>query len=292
MHLHAHFHRLTARAQMILMLVLLTLSAVFIVLHGVRVRQMKEVGLPAALALPQIEKRLDVLKEQAEVMQLQQSVSDGSNSEQLHVYVLPDEPRLDRLLATFDALFEALRQGTSLTTVSAVHVGDTVAASRDASLTMTPVSFEADVNEEGLHSLFLFTDVSGLLTVGDAFTPEEQSLLLSLTEQENPAAVTALESFLSQTLLTYAQDPKHSEEQLLKSFTSDSFTEALHTIARESRLREVTRLFSGNFLSVIEARKLWPLRFLTVAKADIEDRGNNQFHIAVTFTAYGRQAKH
>lgn len=280
------------RTRLLLSLMLLALSCTLIFLHGVRVRQMKEIGLPAALALPHIERRLDILKEQAEIMQLQQSVSVGSKKEQLHAYVLPTAPKIDRFLATLDALFDSLRRASTLTAVSAVRVGGTVPVSSvDQHFTLMPVSFEVDVNEEGLRSLFLFSDISGLLTVGDALSHEEQALLLSLTEQENPAAISALENFLSESLIAYAHDPKQSQEQLLKSFSSESFAQALRTITRKSRLQEVTRVFNGDFLRAIDAQVLWPLRYLEVAKADIKDNGNNQFHVALTLLAYGRQAK-
>jgi hypothetical protein len=281
MHLVTHWHRLRPREQLILAVVLLALAAVFIFLHGLRIQQMRETGLPAALALPQVEKRIAVLQAQDDVMQLQQSVGGGSALEQLHTQVLPAEGGLDRLLSAFDALFDTLKKQHMLLRVSALHVGQTQG-------TVTPVTFETDVNEEGLRELLLFCDLAGLMTVSDALTAQEQQLLLQLTEDENPAAVTALEAFLGTDLLTYARDPRGVTQQLLKSFSSENFEQTVLSITQQSHLQEATRLLGGSLQDVFAANKLWPVRFLTVSHVDIVDRENGTFHVSLELQAHGR----
>ncbi len=286
--------RVYLHGQMFLSAIFLGLSAQLLMLHVADVRAMRDVGLPAALSLPDAQRRMSILKEQSDVAQLQASVVGGSSEEMLHMYVLPDQNSLDRILATIDLLMTELQKQGQLSGLSPVHVGDSadvtiVSAHNDsAHFTKTPINFEADVDEQGLKTLFLFQDLSGLLTISDALTGTEESTLLHLTEQENPAAVTALETFLSTDLLSYANDPQGVEDQLLKSFTSDTFEQSLHAIIQESPLQDVQQLLSSPFGHALQTQKLWPLRFIMPTKTSLADKGNGRLHVALTWEAYNR----
>ncbi len=287
------FRRPSLRMQYLLSAMLLGLSIQLLTLHTDTVRDMRDIGLPAALALPAIQHRMDILKEQTEMAELQTSISGNPNEEMLKMYVLPNDTALERLLATLDAVTLQLRREGNLQTLSAVEVGEAtpVDVSTDdgpVTYTKTAINFEADVTEKGLESLFLFQELSGYLTVSDALTPEQQSNLLHLTEQENPAAVTALEAFLATDLLTYAKAPQRVEDQLFKSFSSDSFMQTVRGVIQQSSLTRIAPLLSGSVGSMLEAQKLWPLRFLMPVKSAIRQTAEGQYHIAVMWEAYSR----
>lgn len=259
-------------------------SGMLLWMHSVSVREMREIGLPAALALPRIEKRMEILKEQNEIAELQASLRGGSEEERLHVYVLPAEEDIDRLLATFDVLFSYLEQKRLLHTVSAVEVGEQAPVSEG--LSALPVSFEATVTRPGMEDLLLFTELSGLLTVSDALTQEDIDALLALTEQENPASVAALEHFLATDLLRYAEEPRPYEEQLRKSF-SPAAEETLRVLLDAESLRRARDLF-GAMAPVLRQQNLWPLRLLTVESAASQDAGDGLVRVALTLRAYVR----
>ena len=286
--------RVLLHLQMILAVMFLGLSVQLLALYVDDVRAMRDVGLPAALSLPDIQRRMGILKEQSDVAQLQASVVGGSSEEMLDMYVLPDESELDRLLATVDLLTTELQKQGQLSGLTPVNIGESAdvsvnsAHNSSAHFTKIPVNFEADVNEEGLKTLLLFQDLAGLLTISDALTKEEQSTLLNLTEQENPAAVTALETFLSTDLLSYVNNPKLAEEQLLKSFNSDTFEQSLHAIMKESPLHDVQALLLSSFGKALQTQKLWPLRFIIPTKTSLADKGDGLFHVAFMWEAYHR----
>ncbi len=287
-------HRLGLRVEYLLSALFLGLSIQLLTLHVSDVRAMRDVGLPAALALPSIEHRMSVLKEQSEVAQLQASIVGDSTEEMLHMYVLPSDTATDRLLATLDTLTTELRRQGMLSSLSPIHTGDAIsvemmdAQKKTATFSKIPVTFEADVTGKGLQTLFLFQNVSGLLTVSDVLTSDEQSALLRLTEEENPAAITALETFLGTDLLSYAQSPDLVENQLFKSFSSDSFTQTFHSLIGQSSLGSVASLLSGPIGHALQRDKLWPLRFLVPVDSAIRQIDTDQFHVALHWEAYNR----
>lgn len=288
--------RLGLRLEYLLSALFLGLSIQLLTLHVADVRSMRDVGLPAALALPSIEHRMNVLKEQSEVATVHASIMGDSTEEMLHMYVLPSDTALDRLLATLDTLTTELRRQGALSTLSPIETGETVEVNvtgsngQTAHFTKTPINFEADVSEEGLKTLFLFQDLSGYLTISDVLTPDEQSALLHLTEQENPAAVTALETFLSTDLLSYAQSPDLVDNQLFKSFSSDAFTQTFRSITAQSSLDRIASLLSGPLGHALQRDKLWPLRFLMPVKSAVREIEKGQFHVAVTWEAYNKSS--
>jgi hypothetical protein len=254
-------------------------SALLLWLHSASVRDMREVGLPAAMALPNIEKRMEILKEQNEVAQLQAALRGGSTEEMLNVYVIPGEEEIDRLLATFDVFFTYLEQKRLLSAVSGVHVGEMV----DGAL---PVSFDATVTEQGFSDLLLFADLAGILTVSDALTQRDIDTMLAATEQENPASVAALEHFLATDLLRYSEEPRPYEEQLRKSF-SGAAEPALRSMLDAPRLQRARSIFK-DLAPVLRQQNLWPLRLLTVEKASSSSAGGGMMRVELQLNAYVR----
>lgn len=274
--------------------VMLSLSLGLLVSQANRVRAMRDVGLPAALAIPAMEHRMSILKEQAETATVQAALGGGSSEELLHMYVLPQEHALDRVLNVLDTLTTSLAQKKQLQHLSPVQVSDTenrtmtLPSGETASVTITPLTFEADLNADGLASLSLFLKLSGLLTVGDALTSDQQSSLLQLTEEENPAAVAALEMFLGTDLLSYARAPKAVEDQLLQSFASQTAGSSVTDVLRHSLLQDVSTLLSGSFGQTLLAEKLWPLPFIMPGTIDLSEGQDGFTHVKVNVEAYGR----
>lgn len=260
-------------------------SAALLWMHAGAVRDMREVGLPAAIALPQMEKRIALLQEQNEIAEVQAEVRGGSQLDLLHLYVLPQEDDIDRLLATFDVVFSYLEQKRLLTSFSDIRIGEREDVSEGVQ--SLPITFEADLTPDGLKQLLLFTDISGLLTVGDLLSQDDIDAALALTEQENPAAIAALEQFLSTDLLRYAEEPKPYEEQLKKSFVSPASETALMNFFYSDELREAKELMK-DLGPILREQKMWPSRLLTVDTAAYRDAGNGLVHVAMTLSAYVR----
>lgn len=290
----SHIHGFHLRTKFILAGALLVGSAGLLMMHVKRVGDMRDVGLPAALTIPALEQRMEILKEQADVAQLQASVNGSSSAEMLRMYVMPSADNLERLLGTIDALSASLRSAGDLSSMSAVTVGEgtsktiTLDDGSTSQVTLTPVTFDADVSEQGMKTLFLFEQVSGLFTVGDALTPDEQATLLRLTEDENPAAVTSLEAFLSTDLFTYARDPQQIENKLLQSFTTAAFADSIRSITRESKLPAAAELLGGAVGQSLVRQKLWPLRFLTSSNAAFTQKSEKTYRVSVTWEAVSR----
>jgi len=278
MNLLAALRRLPPVASLLAAVTLLSTSMLLIALHARSVRDMSEIGLPAALALPQIEKRAEILAEQNEIAQLQAALRGGSMEEMVRVYVLPEKEEVDRLLAMFDVLFAYLEQKKMLTDFSAVEVGEVTEGA-------LPVSFEVTVTQQGMADMLLFTELSGLLTVSDALTQEDIDTMLSVTEQENPASVAALEHFLATDLLRYSEEPRPYEEQLRKSF-SPAAENALRSMFDVPRLRRARDLYS-EMAPVLRQQNLWPLRLVTVEKASAVTEGG-MVRLSLTLNAYIR----
>lgn len=263
---------------------LMVVSAFLLWLHSATVRDMREIGLPAAVEIPRIEQRMAILREQNEVAQLQAALRGGSQEELMRVYALPTEADADRLLATFDVLFSYLEQTGDLSWFSAVSVGETV---EHDELTAMPVTFEAVLTPAGVTELELFLRLSGFMTVSDALGADGIAALLDLSERENPASVAALEHFLSTDLLRYSEDPRPYEEQLRRSF-SPAAEEVLRAAFDSTDLRNARTLF-GNLAPVLRSQELWPLRMLTLKGASYETRADGDIQATYEIEAWARK---
>ena len=256
-----------------------------------QIREVKDVALPAALALPSLEKRLFVLQEQTELGELQEAIGNGSQDEKVRMYILPPQDEIDRLIQTFDLFLRRWQQKRIVTHVTPLSVGSASGVTLDGTdepLFATPVSFEADVTPEGLDQLLLFIDFAGNLTVNDALDETARGELLRLTEEENPAAVTALEHFLSADLLSYVKDPGGTERQLLRAFTSNTFADGFRQVIAGSLLPKAEGLFSDDILSAMDADKLWPIRMLRIKGFSVTPVTDTQSHVSLSLEAISR----
>lgn len=269
----------------------LMLSGLLMYSFAQQIRDVKEVALPAALALPQLEKRLIILKEQTELGELQEALGNGSQDEKVRMYVLPPHDEIDRLIQTFDLFLGLWQQKRIVTHVSPLKVGTASGVTLDGAdepLFATSVSFEADVTPEGLDQLLLFVRLAGSLTVNDALDESARTELLRLTEEENPAAVTALEQFLSTDLLAYAKDPGAAERQLLRAFGSNDFADMFRGVIAGSRLPQAESLFSKDLRAAMEKDRLWPVRMLRVRGLSITPVTDQLSHVALSLEAIAR----
>lgn len=285
------FHqRLTLRTRLIASAVLLAASGLLLASHASAVREMKQTGLPSAMRIPAIEQRMGMLRQQAEVAQLRASLSGGTQQELLRAYVLPSSEELDRLLGTFDVIVSYLESTGKLFHVSPVSVGDAAEVTlpgSDTKVTSLPVTFSAVTTREGFDALHAFIGTAGLFTVGDLLDTSEISRLLQLSEQENPAAINALEEFLSMDLLRYAERPSEAQNKLLLSFSSEAFEQMLRSYMGEARTRGVVDLLSA-LQGTLRERQLWPVRMLTVDTIDMRMVDGGHVEAAFALKAYVR----
>ncbi len=271
-----------------LALALFGYASALIFAHAMTVRQVNEAGLPAAAALPQMEKRLALLQDQAEAMELQEALKDGSAQDELKAFVIPQKTDLTRLLATFDVLRDVLQHKGLLRSLSPIEVGQPGPAVHNPRLRATPIHFTAEVTEEGMDAMLLFFHLSGLLTVSDALSPSERSALINLTEQENPAALTVLEQFLGTDLLQYASDPTTAEREVLRSLTSASFEQHFTSALRTSSLAKAKYLLGDGWGKALTQRNLWPTPLLSVQTVDMQALSGDAYRLDVTVQTYTR----
>ena len=251
--------------------------------HAVVIRQLKDIGLPAAMALPQMQQRLVILRDQVEASELQESMRAHAAQEQLPVYVLPEKLNLERLLALFDVLGDNWRMKGWIRSLSPITVGNPVEVDGHH---VTPVTFEADVTQEGRDLLLLLVRFSGRLTVNDALSGPERSALIDLTEQENPAALTVLEQFLATDLLKYAQESQLHERQVLRSITSSSFEEQFKAIISRSGLAKARYLLGGETGQLLKAHNLWPSQMMGLKNVEISTISGGRYFMKVEVEAY------
>jgi hypothetical protein len=267
---------------------LLAFAGALVFTHAFTIRQVKEVGVPAAMLLPKMETRLLLLKDQLEAAELQEALRTGSAAEQLHTHVLPADLNLDRLLATFDLLRDAFQRDLLLFSLSPIHVGEPSPLPGADGIRAIPVSLEAEVSEEGMDKLMLLLRLSGAMTVSDALTPSELSSLINLTEQENPAALTVLEQFLAVDLLQYAKQPEAYESQVLRSLTSEDFEIQFTELLKHSMLAKARYLYGGSIGDLLEAHNLWPAQMLGVRNVERTSLANGKFRLKLELEAYVR----
>lgn len=267
----------------------LLIAGLLLVRHAMAIREVQEIGLPAAVSIPALERRLSILKEQVEVSELQQSLSEGSAVEMVEAFVLPSAPEFDRVVSLLEVLRDRLQQSGQLRFLSAVRVGAEEGVAAVAGIRALPLMVDVEMTEEGLHQFLLLMNLSGLVTVSDALHPDEIRRFLRITEEENPANVTTIEHFLSTPLLRYAREPKLFEEQVLRSFASPTFQQFFVDLLQHSALADARFLLQGPLGEVLAQERLWPTRFLTVDRATLEPREDGWITVGMEVRAYARQ---
>ncbi|MFH1671113.1 MAG: hypothetical protein ABIA92_06075 [Patescibacteria group bacterium] len=249
---------------------LLAVSGSLMLEHIKVLEDVKNVSVPLVAQLSELEYRETALREQVEISQIHAAVQVGSIGEKLDMYVLPTETDLDRLVAVFDLLFEVLSRHNLASGMSDIEIGEAVTIN-EGDVRARPLTVRFAAHEEGASEILHLIQLAGLLTVGDALSDDEVSLLFRSTEDENPAGIVALEQFLSLDLLRYARDVRAYEEQLKRSFTSEAFSQTLQSVTQGSKLRDARRLFEGDFGAKLDDAHLWPLQFLTVQEVELKE---------------------
>ncbi len=247
---------------------LLLLGGRLLAEHVSAVAHVRASTLPLAEEIPQLQHRVNVIEQQRELSELSASLRIGSPEERVNVYALPAEMDIDKTVAVLDLLMESLRKSRSLASASSVEFG--TAESAVDGIQSTPVRLSMSLHKDGIAAWTTFVRLCGMLTVADALTPDERTRMLRQTEIENPAAIVALEQYLNTDLLSYIREPRPAEDQLLRSFSSQSFERAFRDILRSSLLPEAQRVIGGSFAETLHARKLWPMQMMDIRSIDLE----------------------
>ena len=228
--------------------------------HVLKIRAMRDIGFPIAADVQPLLQRKALLEEQSEVAQLQASARGSSYREIYDLYVLPEKPDSARTVATLESLLTQLQDKDIVESIDGIETGATDDTAADVTVRVTV----RDGSAQPFLDLF---DLSGVLTVNDAFTQGERNALLAMTERESPAAIAAVEQFLGGDLLQYAKVPQLAESQLLKSVGTDQFEASFRSLVDSSRLRafaQTALLLEGG------EQSLWPLPLFTVERAHWE----------------------
>lgn len=268
-------------------------AAMLLVYHIRAVRAVQEVALPLVLQLPGLEHRSTLLKAQMDVAELHTIARAGSQEEIVHVYVLPEGPDVSRTMAFFDAVRTELQLAKAVGDFSPIKLQKRhpLPVETGTPLASQLLSFTVTGGEEGIHQLLTLTDLLGVLTVGDALRHEETRVLLARTEAENPAAVVALEQFLSADLLSYARDPKAYEDRLLKSFSSEAFAAEFKSAIQNSLLHDAQQILGGPLGVRLAREKLWPVQAATLEDARLEESAGGMQKLSLTLQMYSREKK-
>ena len=239
---------------------LLGVSKGLITGHIGAVQDVQNISVPLLAEISDLERRGTVLTEQVELAELQSAIRVGSHEERMHVYVLPTEFDLDRIIALFDVMSLAMEGKDYATDVSPIEMREEYKVREG--LYALPVSVSLSVRDDGLSELLNLFRIAGLITVSDALNSEELDLLFARTEEENPAGVVALEKFLSTDLLEYALEPKPVDSRLQRSFSGPAFMAVLNEILNDSLLNDSRKLLGGHFGQVLKQQGLWPMPFI------------------------------
>lgn len=272
----------------------LAVAALLVKAHVTAITEMRADVLPLAARITPLSDRLAILQKQVEVSKLAAAVRPDTAEERLHMYVLPQDAALDRAISAINTTTDTLRSMGELKDMSAITPGAALPVTLSGAgvstlhLLRRTLSFSVTVTDDGRRTLEHFIDLSGLLTVQDALTEEQSQHLFALTEDENPAGITALGQFLSTDLFTFLRDPKGSEEHLLSSFSSDAFSATIRSIAESAFFREEAAFAKGPVGEAILRQHLWPLPFLETEKLQLTDAGDGWYRLSLVLSTYGR----
>lgn len=263
----------------------LFIAAFLMMGHAFIFHHMEE-ALPAAARIPALEARLSILKEQVDVSALHASLDSGSAGENIRVFVLPEGESHDRLLSYFEMIREELTKKKMLRAFSAVEFGPREAG--EHALFAQPLSFSIEGTEEGVQQFFALLNLSGIVTLGDALTKDEQYALMQKTEEANPAGIVLLGQFLGADFLDYLRDPRTFEDRLRKFFSSEDFTATLQSIHQSPFFQEGQKLFQSPLGKALDQNHLWPVQFLELRESALEELSDGWYRLSVTLSAYSR----
>lgn len=260
------------------------LSAALIVRHVLLLRALEDRGVTAATTLAASVQRAEVLQKQIDVAELHEALITGSRDELIRTAVLPAQPEPGALAGVLGDVLAAGKRAGFFTTVGPVQVGEAVPGLA-GSLPGEPVTIDVTATPEGADALMTFVELSGLLTVGDVLSADDRALLTRLTEEESPAAMTALEEFLSADLLAYARDPDSANQLLLRAFVSPLAERALYGMTEQSALHAARDMLTGPLGQALVARNAWPMRLFLPLGVQRSDAGGGLIHLTMAVVA-------
>lgn len=269
--IHKTFRRLAAAHPILLFgagSCFMVITAILLYAHIHTIIQVRDISVPIVGQLPQMERRLAALTQQIELTELHSVTRIGSQQEKVEVYALPEETNVSRIVATFEVIRDVLTRDGLLADMSDLDISEPIDR-EDGSVART-ISVEFAAREDGLRTIMLLVQLSGLLTIGDVLTEQEIDMLVDRIEQENPSGIVALEQFLTADLLQYAENPKTYEEQLKRSFSSMTFLNLFENILRTSLLREVKVLLRSDLGEILHGYKLWPLQLMAIEEVSMK----------------------
>jgi hypothetical protein len=275
----------------------LTASFALLAGHVAALRGVRDDAIPLAADVSVLERHADILARQRELLALQSQWEDGSAREVFHAYVLPREPDLRRALAFFDAADGLLARAGQSRSAFKVEAGGAAGATlpgvdgASVVLTRTPLTLTATLTQEGTDRLLTLLGLTGFLSVGDAFTPEQAGRLFTLTEAENYGGIAAVEQFLSGDFLGYVRDPRAAEHSLLAAFPSERFLQSFRSIIDAAPLGTASRLLNGEWGAALARSGAWPSAFLHVDRVSVERVDGTWSRVTVGVSAYGREGK-
>jgi len=268
---------------------MLALAGVLLVSHADAIRHVRDVGIPAAVRIPELERHLSVLKGQLEAVDLSDALHGGSVEEMVHAYVLPEGTRLEPVLALFEGLQDLWHSEGLLHVLAPLRIGDSVQRTLDgAKVEATPLHIEAEMTPEGVDRLIGFFEISGMMTIADALSREEVRELIKRTEEEDPSGITVLEQFLSTDLLRYAREPDIYESLVTRSFASPAFTASFQRTISSPRLAQARSILGGEFGTFLGKQRLWPLRAMAIRTIRITPKNAEAVNVVLDAEAYSR----
>lgn len=265
------------------------LGGLLIVRHVALLRTLEDRGVTAATTLAASVQRVDMLRKQIEVAELHEALITGSREELVRTAVLPAKPDPGALAATLGDMLAAGKRAGLFVSAAAVQVGEPVPGLAGL-LPGQPVMLDVLATPEGADALTTLIDLSGLLTVGDILSGDDRALLTRLTEEESPAAMVALDEFLSADLLAYARDPQTAEQLLLRGFASPLAERALYGVTQQSTLRDARETLMGPLGSALIEGNAWPMRLLLPLGVHRQEADKGLVRIAMTVVAPLRDA--
>lgn len=255
---------------------LMVVAAMLISAHISTIITIRDFSVPIVSELPKLERRLSLLQEQVELSQLHAAVRIGSQQEKVEVYALPEETNVSKVVATFEVISDVLKRDGVLDSMQDLTIEGPMAL-EDGGAKHT-VATEFVIHEDGMKTVMLLIELSGLLTIGDVLTEEEVGLLVQRIEEENPSGIVALEQFLSADLLKYVKDSKTYEEQLKRSFSSTAFLKTFKNILRTSLLKDTKNLLRSDLGQVLVDYKLWPMQMMAIEEVSIAPGSAPKWH--------------
>lgn len=268
---------------------ILTFSALLLQSHFAVLKDVQEYALPLAADIPPLERRLKILREQVELSELQASLRGNSAEEKLHVHVLPQGNDLKRMLTFLERTQTFLERRSLASSFAPIEIDEPEDVRGLDGLRSRSVRFGGVFSRDGRRQLHSILNMSGLLTVGDALSPEDIRGLFALMESQKYAGIVPVENFLSADLLGYVQNPTLHDRRLAQALSSDDVLASFKELLHSSRLEEAKDLLASDLGRTLVAQKLWPVQFLTIEKESLEPLPDGREKVDITVKAYSRK---